>query len=168
MLTTTKDRKITEEQKEFHVRAGKTLAPCWVECSSWAHSLMKQIFVGQEQRVIKTKDSCSQSYHFSRFGRDHSVRHACHGAHAGPGETFWDKHFRSYSGWDGRARRSGNKPEMSQELVSNWWWLGFNRTVIQKGTHATLPFFCFQYSSWMSCDTSKPKIGFLLDNFAQL
>lgn len=76
ILTTTKDRKVTAEQKEFQVRAGKILAQCWVECSSWAHSLMKQIFIGQEQRVIKTKDSCSQSYHFSRFGKDHRVRHA--------------------------------------------------------------------------------------------
>lgn len=75
ILTTTKDRKVTAEQKEFQVRAGKILAWYWVECSSWAHSLMKQIFIGQEQRVIKTKDSCSQSYHFSRFGKDHSVRH---------------------------------------------------------------------------------------------
>lgn len=51
---------------------------------------------------------------------------ACHGTHAGPGETFWDKHFRSYCGWDGRARRSGNKPEMSQEqqslsLIGDGW-----------------------------------------------
>lgn len=121
-----KRQKSNRRTKGIPSESWEILAPCWMECSSWAHSLMKHIFVGQEQRVIKTKDSCSQSYHFSRFGRDHSIRHACHRAHASPGETSWDKHFRSYSGWDGRARRSGNKPEMSQEqeslsLIGDGW-----------------------------------------------